>query len=74
MSKAIHIDGKEYSYKVFRSGAEVRTPENKRVFIQMTELTGMDWDSLERAHWKGYWPAAKPSDVKRCLKRMIEKV
>jgi len=71
MSKAIHIDGQEYPYKVFRSGVKIRLQNGKYLFVSMTDLTGWSWDGLEKAGWGGYTPPIKPSDVKEWLEKNI---
>ena len=73
MSRAIHIDGLEYPYKVTRSGVKVRTPDGKSLYFDMTEVTGWTNDDLERAAWKRYLPPVTPRRVKElvleCLNR-----
>lgn len=73
MSRAVHIDGAEYPYKITKSGVKVRTPEGKSMYFDMTEVTGWTNDALERADWKGYWPPVTPRRVKElvieCLSR-----
>ena len=72
MSKAVHINGQEYPYKVSRAGVRWYTPDGKPHFVNMSELTGWTNDALERANWKGYPPAVKPSDVKEYLIKKLE--
>jgi len=68
MSKSVHINNEKYQYKVFKSGVEIRDPENKRIFVDMSTLTGWSWAELERANYKGFpLPQVKPSRIKEWI-------
>lgn len=68
MSKAIHINGVEYPYKVSSVGVKIQLPNNKKHYVDMSTLTGWTWNALERVKWKGgLGPAVTPSDIKEYI-------
>jgi len=67
MSRAVHIYGVEYPYKIHSAGMVVRLPTGKSIYVSMEKLIGWDSNALERARWKRYLPPVKPSDVKRWM-------
>ena len=67
MSKAVHINGVEYTYKVHSRGVKVRWAGGS-MFAWMTDLTGWSSDDLERAKWKGCpLPQVTPSLIKQYI-------
>lgn len=72
--RKIHFGDEIWRYKITGSGIKIQDPENRRTFVEMTEITGWNWDDLERADWKGYTPQVKPSHIKRYIKKHLRGV
>ena len=72
MSRAVHIDGVEYPYKVNGAGVRIRMPDRKCVFIDTEEFTGQSPDEQERAQWKGYVTPITPAMIKEKLKEILK--
>lgn len=77
--RQVHINGEVWRYHIGGMGVEVRSPTNVKTFTRLPEFfttigqPGWDWDTLERAEWKGYWPEIGPGDVKRFIEHMQAK-
>lgn len=70
--RTLHLAGEqEWLYRVNGSGVAVHSPEGKRTFIWMTDITGWSWSDLERAEYKGYLPPITPSVVKDYIERNL---
>ena len=72
MSRAIHIDGKEYPYKVFKStNIVVKCPDGNKLYIESSTLTGMTPADIERGIYKK-WFRITPSMIKEFVMKLME--
>lgn len=65
-------DGSVWEYKLSRGGIWLRcvgTP--KKHYFDFRQLTSLSWDHLERASYKGYWPAVRPAYIKSFIRRRV---
>lgn len=62
--RKITVDDKEYEYHVGRSGVKIKGFD----FVNMSEWTGWDWSSLERASWKSGTPSICPANIALYIK------
>lgn len=66
--RRVHIDGREWLYRIGRSNAVILSPTGQKHVAQLTQIAGATWDQIERAAWKCYitgW--FNPSRVKRYI-------
>lgn len=75
MSKAVHIDGVRYPYKVGTTTVVIKTPHGKIYpsFLDILNSGGANWTwyTVERAIWKGHSPSVTPSLVKLYLHKIL---
>ena len=51
--RKIHIGESVWEYKIGKQNVVIFSPEGIRYRTDHSKLTGLTWDSIERAHWKG---------------------
>lgn len=73
MSKAVHIKGKEWNYKIGRGNIVISNPiTTKKHLVGLSTLTGRASDVVERGRWKKTSDGMiKPSDVKKFIERNL---
>lgn len=71
--RKIHMeDGSVWEYRLKQGGIWLRrVGEPGRLYFDFCQLTSIGWDNLERASWKGYWPAIRPCYIKAFIKRRV---
>ena len=70
--RKIHIDEKVWEYKIGKSHVEIRDPNNKKFAPDFSKVTGLDWDTIERGQWEGYF-SIKPHMIKNYIEENIIK-
>lgn len=70
-SKRIIVNEIEFWWKVTGTMFILWGDTIKKQVITLPELTGLSWDYLERASYKGYWPEIKPSYIANWIKENI---
>ena len=65
--RKLHIQEKEWKYKIFGSRIIIFDPYDKKFNVNMSDFTGMTWSELEKIAWKRSWFQIKPSDVKEYI-------
>lgn len=75
MSRAVHIDGIEYPYKVGITTVTIETP-NGKIYPSWLDILNIEgdnwtWNEIERAFWKP-WP--QPMITPKLIKLYLEKV
>lgn len=57
----------------WRFGKSIRivSPEGVSTHVALTDFTGMSWDDLERADWKGYTTPVTPRSIRDHIERRI---
>ena len=66
-ARTVHIDGEEWSWQVNGNYIFMSSPDGtKRLKVSHWDFCGVDPDTIERAHWKGYMHrfAITPGKVK----------
>lgn len=69
MSKSyrnISVGGTDYKYKVGRSHVDIRPPEGARMTPDLTEVTGLTWNEIERGTWKRYF-SVTPQQIREYI-------
>lgn len=60
-----------WQYRIGRSGGIVLfSPNNTRIKTDQSEVTGISWDEIERASWKGYATGIKPSNIEHYIDKL----
>lgn len=68
--RKIHIDNEVYKYKVGGAHVKIRLPNGKSIAPTISEVTGLDWNSIERAIWKRYFRIT-PNTIKEYLMKTL---
>jgi len=71
MSRAVHIKGVEYCYKIGKSNVVVRLPSGKQVHGRFSAVTGLTWDEIEEMDGNGSFTIS-PAQVKSWLIKRLE--
>lgn len=70
--RKLHINGKEWSYRVGKGSIVVRTPDPIQTFVyNLSDVLNLSWDDIERIRWKN--PTSERIQVTpSCVKDFIE--
>lgn len=60
--RKIIVDDMEFQYKVGRANVVIRKDDKKFAVINFSDLTGQDWNSIERDNWDGNFHIT-PTDI-----------
>ncbi len=58
--RSIHINNEIYFYKIGDFNVKVKLPNHNSICLSLAEITGINWDDIERNKWKGNF-FSKPS-------------
>jgi hypothetical protein len=67
MSKAVHIEGQEYPYEVYRDWVKIRLPNGKRELVNMEDFAG--WICYDSDEWTRV--VVRPSHIKAYIEKVI---
>jgi hypothetical protein len=65
--RKIHFADSVWQYRISGSNVHFISPDGIRYLVDHSEMTGMSWEDLERADWKGYYPQLTPSFIKEWI-------
>jgi hypothetical protein len=51
-ARALDVDGKQWWFRVGHQAIEIWSPEGKRHLTNMSQVTGRDWNTIERGQWE----------------------
>ena len=65
--RKIHLFGKVWEYIISKGGGIVIWgPDGKKYLTDMSEVSGWDWNAIERGTWKKYF-SITPSMIKHYI-------
>jgi len=73
--RQINIEGEVWGWNVYNSTLVIKEPvkkDRKTHKVDLPKYLGMSYDNWERAKWKGYSPAIKPSLVRNIIEMKIK--
>jgi hypothetical protein len=70
--RKINVNGEVWTWKIGRGGhVSIRDPNRKSYQTDQSKLTGLSWDAIERANWKGcngtYLHAVRPAHIREFI-------
>jgi len=65
--RKIHLNNEIWTYRVGKQHTVIFSPSGQKFLVDHSQMTGMNWDDIERAQWKGYWTGITPSHVKEYI-------
>lgn len=66
--RRIVVDGQTFKWKVGRSNISFVLPGGLRSYASFVEVTGVDWNEIERGQWKRYFKIT-PKQVADFIRR-----
>ena len=71
--RKLHLsNGEVWTYRVGGGHVKIRRPDRKAFAPDLTQVTGLTWDSIERGHWKCTRDAwVTPAMVKAYIEREL---
>lgn len=68
------LDSGTWQFKIGEIYVQIFSPSNKKYCPNHSEITGLSWDSIERAHWKNrgsdHFANIRPSTVRKWIKKL----
>jgi len=77
--RKIHFENDEvWEYMITGSYVVIKYPGKKKYLVSHPDFLSFfgynwNWDTIERARWKGYWPEIGPGDVKKYVESKLRK-
>lgn len=68
--RKVHIANKIYEYSIGMQHIRIKTPEGKILSPNFSEVTGLNWDNIERGIWKRYF-SIKPQQIKDYISKTL---
>jgi hypothetical protein len=70
MARSIVLDGKTYRYTIGGSFVRITNPDGKSRAFDYPEVTGLNWEAVERGQWKRTL-SITPSDIEKFIREHI---
>lgn len=69
--RLIHLNNEIWKWSVGNFHVVIKSPQNKRFNLDITDITGESYDVVERGKWKKWWTGVKPSQIKSYIENNL---